>query len=653
MLHVVIRPLTAVLFGAVAGVLCLLLGYPLRSTVVLDMDRDPPSFLAGVHAAEREGARTFAWTSSRVTLRLAGLDRRVDWTCAIHVRGARDASQPMPSLMMAFDGVGSTTAALTNEFQEVSLVVPARPDRSGLVITADVTPTFRPGGSDPRELGAQIDWMRCTPAGPVRPPEGAMRAAAVGGAAMALAAVVAGATTVLLVPTVLAVSAGQAWLLVTGAGVFGSYPALLTTIVCWGAALVALMAWAPVLVRRQRLSGWTLAAVTVSIVLASLKLAALEHPAKLLIDALFQAHRLEWVVAGRYFFTQPMPSGVQFPYAIGLYGTAAPLASIITDHVLLLRLVVIVAEAAAGLCLYAVLARGFQDRAAGVLAVVLFHLMPASHFVVGNANLTNAFAQAIGACVLCGLALIPAPARSREFLAAATGLTALTALAFLSHVGTIVVVAATLGMMVVMCLLARRTDLTRLAAFTVVMTLVAALLAVGLYYRHFTDVYREAYARVRAPAAADVVSAPAGSEALDAPAMLTRPLAWHERVSASWSQTLLDVGWPMLLLAVAGGLLGLRGRRDRTAVLLVAWAAAWILLIAGSTIGRVDIQFQRYAVEFVARVNLAAGPLLAGLAGLGATSLWRRAVATRVVAVVLVAAGLWAGWASLGRWLVS
>jgi hypothetical protein len=46
-----------------------------------------------------------------------------------------------------------------------------------------------------------------------------------------------------------------------------------------------------------------------------------------------------------------MPSGVEFPYAIGLYVTAAPWASLTRDHVLLLRVVVARAHVLAALSL--------------------------------------------------------------------------------------------------------------------------------------------------------------------------------------------------------------------------------------------------------------------------------------------------------------
>jgi hypothetical protein len=648
--RVLMRALIAAGFGAFAGALLLVLVYPPNSDIALEMDRDLPSFLSGTHPVERDGQRTFVWTSSHVVLRLAGLDRRVDWTCTLHVRGARDASLPQPDLTLAFDGAGATTTSLSNDFQDVTIDVPARPDRPGLTLTADIAPTFRPGASDPRDLGAQLDWLRCSTAHRAWPPAGTLRGAAIGAAALGVAGVAISAPVALVVAMVLAVSVGQALLFSMGGGAFGAYPALVTTFVVSTAAGLTLLALAPTVVRRPRLSGATLIAVSTSAVLAVLKLAALSHPAKPLVDAVFQAHRLEWVMAGRYFFTQPMPSGVEFPYAIGLYVTAAPLAAFITDHVLLLRLVVITVEATTGALLYAVIARGFQDRAAGILAVVLYHCVPVTYVVTGNANLTNAFAQAVGSMAVCGLALMPLPSRAPRALAAAAGVSVLTALAFLSHVGTIVLVGGILGVIVVVFALARRPELLRLAGFVVVMTMLAGVLAVGLYYRQFTDVYAEAFDRVRAPpAAASTVVAPPRE---GAPAVLVRPLAWHERAADSAAQTLADIGWPVLTLAILGMLARVRNQRERVPLLLVGWGVAWMIFLVGGTLTRVDVQFQRYAAEFVARVNLAAYPALVAAAALGVTALWRWGAVARTVALALVVSGValgvtkWVGWIS-------
>src|SRR6185369_11441905 len=99
-----------------------------------------------------------------------------------------------------------------------------------------------------------------------------------------------------------------------------------------------------------------------------LKLLVLLHPDKWLIDAVFHAHRLENVMAGNYFFTSIAPGGYTFPYPIALYVTALPLARLVTDHVLLLRLVTAAAEAASALFFYWMIVRGSGDRLAAAVA---------------------------------------------------------------------------------------------------------------------------------------------------------------------------------------------------------------------------------------------------------------------------------------------
>ena len=104
---------------------------------------------------------------------------------------------------------------------------------------------------------------------------------------------------------------------------------------------------------------------------------------------------LQLVLSGGYYFTQVMPSGVTFPYAIGLYVVATPWTALTSDYVTLLRTVVCVVEAIAGALLYAAVVKAWGDRTAGALAVMLFHLVPLPYGLIGNANLTNAFGQSV------------------------------------------------------------------------------------------------------------------------------------------------------------------------------------------------------------------------------------------------------------------
>jgi hypothetical protein len=90
--------------------------------------------------------------------------------------------------------------------------------------------------------------------------------------------------------------------------------------------------------------------------------------------------------------------------------------------------------------------------------------------------------------------------------------------------------------------------------------------------------------------------------------------------------------------------------RDRLVFLLMAWAVAYLVFLSVGILPPVDAPFQRYAAEFVGRVNFATYPAAAVLAGRGAVWAWRRGTVTSVAAVILlllaVASGIrhWAGW---------
>jgi hypothetical protein len=71
------------------------------------------------------------------------------------------------------------------------------------------------------------------------------------------------------------------------------------------------------------------------------------HPDTPVGDALFQAHRFQEVVGGRWLFTSVAPGGYQFPYAPGLYVFALPFAGLVTRGVAdmtLLRIIVVLTD---------------------------------------------------------------------------------------------------------------------------------------------------------------------------------------------------------------------------------------------------------------------------------------------------------------------
>ena len=172
-------------------------------------------------------------------------------------------------------------------------------------------------------------------------------------------------------------------------------------------------------------------------------------------------------------------------------------------------------------------------------------------------------------------------------------------------------------------------------------------------YKALCERNGEDFERVLAPAQTaveDVPPAPAASG--DPPAVLVRQLTWDERATDAARQTVNQVGWPVLLLAVAGAVTIAASPRDRLSLVLAGWLAAWAICLFGGTMTRVDTQYQRYAAEFIGRVNLASYPAAVLLAGLGFERLWRARAVGRIAAVVLVCAAAtmgassWLGWFS-------
>jgi hypothetical protein len=525
-----------------------------------------------------------------------------------------------------------------------------------MTMTLTIAPTFRPGGGDPRELGVQIDRIVCTPArGWAWPPTQALTTAAAAAAGLGAALALAGGGLIVVIAATLALAAGVATLLPAGGAAFGTFPSTTLVLVLVTAAILVAIARAVSLARKSPLSGAAIAALAIAVVAGDLQWLAVLHPSKALVDALFQAHRLEWVMGGRYFFTQPMPDGVAFPYAIGLYVFAMPWARIVTDHVALLRGVVsAVAAIAAGL-LFVPVSLAWRDRRAGAWAVLFAFLPPLPYVVVGNGNLTNAFGQSIALIALLLIASGLAGARTRW---AGLALVAVLTLAFTSHVSTVSLLLPALGVTAVGYWIADRA-LRRDALVIVVATTVAFALAFGLYYRHFTEIYREAAARVLSPASAGVEPPPARDATPerasdDRTVMLVRQLTWSERARDALSQSIDAVGWPLLLLAFAGVIRTWRvGWRDRLSIVTLALAIVWATLVLAGTLMHVGTQYQRYASEFMGRACLATYPAIVLFAARGAAWPWAPDVRmrwTRVLSMALSAAALvigaraWLGW---------
>jgi hypothetical protein len=652
MVNPLVRTICVAGAGALAGAVSVALAFVAHPDFTLEMDRDLPRNVSGVYAPEYiRGAETFAWTARSARVSLPGFDRRVPWSCTVRIRGGRSAPLAQPAVDLGVDGVTVATRLATNAYEDLQAGIPPSP-RRGLVLTVTSSTTVVPGPGDPRELGVQIDRLQCRPAEghTALPPRRAYLAGMLAGALFGAAFGLIGITTGTALGAVVLLTVAQAFPLTAGPAPYNAYADRAPWLALWIAGVMVLAVRTIEWPGRPRLRQTARFVVAFSAGVLYLKLLGILHPSKPLVDAVFQAHRLEWVLAGRYYFTQLMPSGVQFPYAIGLYAFAAPWSVFTRDHVMLLRIVVCVTEAVAAASLYPMIARTWGDRLAGAVAVALFTAMPIGYWVIGNANLTNAFGQSIALLTVAVIVVwSPRPLRARHVLAWIL----LASLGLLSHISTFATLLVTLSALTVLFWSAGGGAL-RAPARALLLALVAAVaIAIGTYYGHFGDVYLKAL-RVRAGGAPIAAPAQAPSDETPRTGIAAeggaRGTGTGARTASSLRLVIASLGWPILLMAGAGvWRVSRQQSRDPLVLALCAWGVAFVVFL-GVGLLPVEPQFERYSLEFVSRVAYAACPAAAILAGAGAAWGWRSGRMPRTVSVVLLALGMaeglreWIAW---------
>jgi hypothetical protein len=655
MIRLLRRTLLAALVGGLSAVACLAVAYTLRADVSFDVARQAPVG-RGFYDVERDGRQFYAWTSGRAEVTLPDLDRRAAWACSVAFNGARPTSDlPQPDLQIAIDGVTVAVRRATNEFQRIEVVAPRRPHASGLTLTLTSSPTFVPGGSDTRVLGVVLDDLNCRPVSGafLWPPRRATIGAALGGTAFGAALGIAGIAAAGGTAAAALVAAAQSVPLAAGAAPYSAYPRTAVWIACWVAALMALTIRTFEWRLRRRLTTAARFVVTLSAGACYVKLLGLLSPSKPLVDALFHAHRLESVLSGRYYFTQLSTSGTPFPYAIGLYLFAAPWSVLTSDHVALLRIIVCATDTIAGALLYVMIVRTWHDRLAGAIASALYCLVPLTYAIVGNANLTNAFGQSVSVVTMVAVAVF---ASGRGHLGQFVGLVLLATLGLLSHVSTFALLLATLIATSVLIRTAGGPELRATARSVILVTLLAVVCSVAVYYGHFWDVYKPQIARMGSPAA--VVTAPAAPAGpatkaepgigIPAPAPGQRVVPVWNRVAA-FGQTASNTGWPILILGLVGAWRVFADRaRDRLVLVVAAWACTFLAFAVVSILMPVDARYYQDTWEFVGRVEHATCPAAVVLAARGAVWGLRRPMLLRSASVALL---LWAAIIGVRAWI--
>jgi len=638
---VIRRALLAGVVGALAAALSLVAAYFLHPGLEFEMDRALPSFIAGMHGPERDAQGSFSWTSGQVLAEIPGLDRQVAWSCTLRFRGTRPGSDTGPLVSVAVDGRSVAQVPASSEYQELGILLAPNTNAVGAAVAITVSPTFVPGGGDPRTLGVQVDRFVCRPQSPiVRPPTNTLSNAAVSTAIFAAGLALIGLSLSSAMFAAAAIGLGQTVMLAVGSGMYGSYSAKLPWLALGVVFPAFIIASVTQLARKHPLSSSARFVIASAASVMFLKLAGLLHPAKPIGDALFNAHRLDWVLEGRYFFEQPMPDGVTFPYAIGLYLFAAPWAWLTSDHVALIRSVTVGAEVISGALLYPVVVAAWGDRRAAALASVLYQLAPLPLAMLANGNLPNLFGQAMAlATMMAAVGWSLDPKRYGSLL----GFAAITTWALCSHVSTVTTLTATLGVLVILYWWRGDAARRRSALAIVIGTALAIALAWIVYYGHFMDTYRTAYTQMFA------------AKAAPSPEVVKGNMDTAGRAINLVKQFASSYGWPLLILSAAGvWSLVRRQQRDRLLSAVWAWAAIWLVFSLSTVLAPVGDAYVRYSAEFLGRINLATMPLIAILAARGAVFGWEPdppAYLRQPLQVFSVAMLAWVLFIGLNTWL--
>ena len=356
-----------------------------------------------------------------------------------------------------------------------------------------------------------------------------------------------------------------------------------------------------------------------------IKLAFFSHPLATIGDGIFQVHRSAMVQNGSYFFTSITPRPFfEFPYAIGLFVTAMPFWDGFTqdvDHVWLLRTLSLVADALVGVALYAVAWRVWARPATALLIAALWPFARAPLEALCNANLPNVFGQGLFGVAVAGLVWSVAGPRPVMLTLALSAL--VLAAAFLSHFSTFSVGVPLVGAVALALAVRGGAEGRRQGLRVLAVGALAVLLAYGVYYRHFGEVYRATVDRVFSE---DVVEAP-GSAIAATPA--TKFRRWISGTSDDYGLP----GAPLAVMAAAGLVLLVRERRrDTFTRALLAWLVVWVGFSALGILTAVQM-----------RVNLAAAPVFVCLGAWAIAELSTRGPVGRGLATLATLAVMWSG----------
>lgn len=357
---------------------------------------------SGFYFPEQFQGRSFRWTKKHASVHIPALVGG-QWNIILTV----DTWQPRApaALTVQFNGQDKITLEGVGSWQKIETVFDAAGTAGELRLDL-LTPTFRPdkvleGSTDPRRLGIKWDRLDIEPVG------ASLRMPPLAGQVIPLS------LTLCLVYLMLArlKYSRKFATLVTAVALAAMIVAVVFYRMFLNAQIVSVLLaatlgcaffvfWSlPFLGHIYRRGGVQVSAAglgAVSLISVSafiVKCAGVFNPQVYIIDALFHLHRLEFVEAGNLFFvtTSREFGGMQSIYPPAFYLFLAPLAPLVPDHLILLKLVPLVLHALGGFALvYLACKNGLSERGA-IFALLFYSFVPIAFLVFSWGVYANIF----------------------------------------------------------------------------------------------------------------------------------------------------------------------------------------------------------------------------------------------------------------------
>jgi hypothetical protein len=452
--------------------------YQRGGAILIDFERGyEGAFVDGFHPRERAEGKFFRWTDDASYVELRNLPSKGTIEAEVRLRTIRPGGQPLPSLAFTANGVTVHRAAALPGVVTYHFRLPSSA-RLRLGIESE---TFDAAGG--RKLGVQVLGIRLKL--PEELPSFEEPALWISLASILLlaAGLAAGSPFPIAVLGAVGLSVPFVYLLSFQAVRFSSYPrdvALLAASTLAAAALVR-----AILDRLGWLHASDRALATAMLALLLLvKMSALSYPLMLSSDADFQANRMRDLLQGNWHPTSVTQHDPPFriPYPVSLFATAAPLAKAGVDLVPALEMTTGLFDVLVSGFLMFLGWRRLDDFRAGVLAAVLYQLVPMNMLSFSAGNFTNLFAVAMLTGAFGFLAV---------GAAAAAGVA--TLLALTAHFGMLLEGVVLWPLWLVLLWLAPKPVVDRRTRLT--FAVLAAFVLAGIYYLGYLDLVTSQYGR--------------------------------------------------------------------------------------------------------------------------------------------------------------